>query len=492
MKMSIIRAFLAAAALIGVITPADAADDQRPNVLWIIADDLGIELGCYGQEHVATPHLDRLAREGVRFTRAFATSPVCSSSRTAFITGMYQTTIGGHPHRTRKLPELPDAIRPATTIFRDAGYYVCNMNRPTGTRGKAKIDYNFQHENLFDGNDWRGRAEGQPFFAQLQIKEPHRPFVSDTSPDRWKQIELPPQYPDHPITRRDWANYLASIEVMDAKVGEVLDRLDAEGIADNTLVVFFGDHGRPHVWGKQWLYEGGIHVPLIVRWPGRLQPGTVDERMVSLIDLAPTSLAAAGIEPPEVMQGVDFLAEGFHGRAAVFAARDRCGDAIDRIRCVRTDRFKYIRNFEPQRPYTQRSGYKTLQYPVITLLEVLHERGALTPVQARFMAAEKPVEELYDLVADPHETKNLADDPQYAGTLRELRTQLRDWIEETDDRGTVPEGDAAYFEDLMAEKQAYFERAMRRRGLDPELSPQDYLQWWEDQLGITGDPAPQN
>ncbi|MFG0294939.1 MAG: sulfatase, partial [Maioricimonas sp. JB045] len=336
--------------LVGLTVPARAADPSRTNVLWIVSDDLGVELGCYGEQHVATPNLDRLAREGVRFARAFASSPVCSSSRTAFITGMYQTTVGGHHHRTRKMPALPDGVRPLTAIFRDAGYYVCNMNRPTGSRGKAKVDYNFQHGELFDGNDWSGRAEGQPFFAQLQIKQPQRPFVSDPSPDRWQQVDLPPQYPDHPVTRRDWANYLASIEVMDAKVGEVLDRLDAEGIADNTLVVFFGDHGRPHVWGKQWLYEGGIHVPLIIRWPGHLAPGTVDDRMISLIDLAPTTLAAVGITPPATMQGVDFLAEDFAGRDAVFAARDRCGDALDRIRSVRTDRFKYIRNFEPQRP----------------------------------------------------------------------------------------------------------------------------------------------
>ncbi|MEW4527936.1 sulfatase [Maioricimonas sp. JC845] len=475
--------------LVGLTVPARAADPSRPNVLWIVSDDLGVELGCYGEQHVATPNLDRLAREGVRFARAFASSPVCSSSRTAFITGMYQTTVGGHHHRTRKMPVLPDGVRPLTAIFRDAGYYVCNMNRPTGSRGKAKVDYNFQHGELFDGNDWSGRAEGQPFFAQLQIKQPHRPFVSDPSPDRWQQVDLPPQYPDHPVTRRDWANYLASIEVMDAKVGEVLDRLDAEGIADNTLVVFFGDHGRPHVWGKQWLYEGGIHVPLIIRWPGHLAPGTVDDRMISLIDLAPTTLAAVGITPPATMQGVDFLAKDFAGRDAVFAARDRCGDAIDRIRCVRTDRFKYIRNFEPQRPYTQRSGYKTLQYPVITLLQVLYERGELTPVQARFMAPERPVEELYDLQADPHETVNLAGKSEYAATLRDLRARVDNWIEETGDQGALAEGDAEFLRALQAEKQAYFEKAMRRRGLDPDISAEEYLDWWEEQLGVTRDAA---
>ena len=206
-----------------------------------------------------------------------------------------------------------------------------------------------------------------------------------------------------------------------------------------------------------------------------------------MIDLAATSLASAGIPIPEWMQGVDILAAEFQGRDAVFAARDRCGDAVDRIRCVRTQRFKYIRNFFPQRPYTQLSGYKKLQYPVLTLLEVLDDQHMLTPAQARFLEASRPPEELYDLGVDSEELHNLADDPRYADRLSELRGQLDEWMQETQDQGAVPEGDDAFVLDLMQEKRQYFERVMQRRGLDSDVSATDYLNWWESQLGIGED-----
>ena len=459
------------------------AADARPNVLWIISDDLGVELGCYGENLVATPNLDRLAAEGARYTHAFATAPVCSAARTALITGMYQTTVGGHHHRTHLMPTLGPDTSPVTELFRKAGYWVCNLGSPDGSKSRAKEDYNFEHGDLFDGSDWKSRAEGQPFFAQLQIKEPHRPFVHDKNPDRWKQVNLPPYYPDHEITRRDWADYLASIEVMDAKVGEVLDRLEQEGLADNTLVLFFGDHGRPHWRGKQWLYDGGIRIPLLVRWPGRVQAGTVKDHFVSMIDFPAASLLAAGIPLPAKMQGRDFLAADFAGRDLIFAARDRCGDAIDRIRCVRSKRFKYIRNFQPELPYTNLSSYKKISYPIDTLLRVLHAQDKLTPVQERLMAPSRPAEELYDLQADPHEIHNLAADPQHATTVAKLRSELNEWIAETGDQGAEPEGDTAYMEKLMEEKTAYYEKAMKRRKLDPAISDADYLKWWERELG---------
>ena len=238
---------------------------DRPNVLWVIADDLSPDLGCYGAQHVSTPHVDRLAGDGVRYTSTFATSPVCSPARTALITGMYQTTIGGHHHRTRMKPVLPGNVAPVTELFRRAGYFVCNMGQPRGG-GRGKTDYNFEHGELFDGNDWSQRRSDQPFFAQLQIKEPHRAFVTDNDPDRWREIEVPPQYPDHPVTRRDWSNYLATVEVMDSLVGEVLARLEEEDLVEDTVVFFFGDHGRPHVWGQAVVVRGRhpdpTHCPL--------------------------------------------------------------------------------------------------------------------------------------------------------------------------------------------------------------------------------------
>tara|TARA_R110002049_G_scaffold285698_1_gene466672 strand:- start:44931 stop:46370 length:1440 start_codon:yes stop_codon:yes gene_type:complete len=458
----------------------NAKAQQRPNVVWIVADDLSPELGCYGYPDVATPNIDRLAASGVRYTRAFSTAPVCSSSRTAFQTGRYQTTVGGHHHNTIDKPTLPESIPTVTGLMQKAGYFVCNGRGYPDTKfGKSHLNFVYTDKTFFDGVDWSERGDGQPFFAQVQIKEPHRAFVKGerARPD----APIPPYYPDHPITRADWANYLASIEVLDAKVGEVLDRLDAEGLADNTLILFFGDHGRPHVRGKQWLYEGGLHVPLIVRWPGKTEPGTVKDGLASLLDPMPTTLAAAGIEWPG-LPGQNLLAADWQGHAETFAARDRCGDAPDRIRSVRTDRFKYIRNFHPEIPYMQLSSYKKLSYPVDTLMRVLHAAGQW---DSPFMAETRPAEELYDLQSDPWEMTNLASDPQYESTLRTLRAKVDQWIVDTGDKGAIDESESVDLEALMQSKRkSYYEKNMSKRGLDPNLSNQEYLEWWEQELGI--------
>lgn len=471
------------AQLLFVATTSLAA--ERLNILWIISDDLGPELGCYGYEGVSTPNLDRLAAEGTVYTNAFSTSPVCSASRTAFITGMYQTSVGGHHHRTWNMQPLPDGVKPVTEYLRDAGYFVCNGsgNGLAPTLRQGKIDYNFVFDKrtIFDGTDWRQREEKQPFFAQIQIKEPHRAFVKPNveRPD----AKIPAFYPDHPITRVDWGNYLASIEKLDERVGEVIQRLKDDGLYESTAIFFFGDHGRPHVRGKQWLYDGGIHTPLIVRIPGRPtnQPSS---QMVSLLDIAPTSLAVAGINIPEHMQGDDILGTKFDGERTIHAARDRCGDAFDRIRCVRTRDWKYIRNVHPERSYSQMSGYKKLQYPVLTLMAVMHEQGRLKGRQAEWFASSRPSEELYDLRNDPDELTNLADQPEHHDRLAEMRRQLDEWIETTGDRGAEPEGDDAFLAENIAKKRTYYERTMKRRGLDPALSNRKYLEWWKSELGL--------
>lgn len=470
--------------LLSFVLLADLAAAEGLNVLWIVSDDLGPELGCYGYQGVATPNLDRLAAEGTRYTQAFTTAPVCSASRTAFITGMYQTSIGGFHHRTRKIKALPAPVKPVTEYFREAGYFVSNgsmNNEPLARPGKT--DYNFEHtaKTLFDGTDWRQRDGEQPFFAQAQIFEPHRPFVK--SARSGEGLEIPPFYPEHPVIRADWANYLASIEKMDSKVGVILERLKEDGLYDQTVVVFFGDHGRPHLRGKQWLYDGGLHIPLIVRHPG-WEGGKVDHRLVSALDLAPTSLAFAGIKPPAHMQGRNWLAPDYQAAKVLFAARDRCGDAPDRIRSVRSDKWKYIRNFEPQRSYSQYSGYKKLAYPALTAMGVLHRQGQLTELQAGWFADTRPAEELYDLHKDPWELNNLANDPAQAGLLKTMRARLDEWMASSGDQGAESEGDTRYMETLMAEKRAAYERSMKRRQLDPDLSDQEYLQWWKQELGV--------
>lgn len=478
-----------ALALLPFLASALAAE-ERPNVLWIVSDDLGVELGCYGEEHVSTPNLDRLAAEGIRYAQAFSSSPVCSSTRTAFITGMYQTSVGGFHHRTRKIEPLPEPVKPVTEYFREAGYHVSNSSAPPieGEWKKkwGKFDYNFEFDarEMFDGPDWSNRDEGQPFFAQVQIFNPHRSFVK--SGRSGEDLDLPPFYPDHPVIRADWANYLATIEVLDEKVGLVLDRLEAEGLADNTIVFFFGDHGRPHLRGKQWLYEAGLHVPLIVRNPlDEESAGTVvEDQLASLIDVAPTSLALAGLEVPGHMQGLDLFSPEAAAREELYAARDRCGDAFDRIRSVRTHRYKYIRNFHPDRSYSQMSGYKKLQYPALTVMAVMHEQGRLSGRQAEWFEDTRPAEEFYDLENDPHELHNLVGTPAYAEQMADLSASLDQWMEDTADGGAELEGDEAFLAGLVREKTLYYTRVMQRRGLDPELSDRAYLKWWKKELGV--------
>jgi N-sulfoglucosamine sulfohydrolase len=427
---------------------ARASAPARPNILWLIAEDLSPDLGCYGNRAVQTPNLDRLAREGMRFTNAFVTGPVCSASRSAIATGMYQTTIGAHNHRSHRDDgyRLPQGIEPFTRYLQRAGYHTSNViNAAPGVRGTGKTDFNFVTEDIFDGKDWAERRKGQPFYAQVNFSETHRPFRRcPERPVDPARVEVPPCYPDHPWVRKDWAMYLETLQNLDAKVGEVLARLEQEGLAEDTIVFFFGDHGRPMPRDKQFLYDGGIRIPLLIRIPEKYrpagyQPGGVSDALVSAIDITATTLRLAGVEPPAHMAGRPFFGPGVQPREFIIAARDRCDETVDRIRCVRTRRFKYIRNFFPERPYTQQNVYKDVNYVTLAVMRQLQEAGKLTGPPAAFLAPRRPPEELYDLAADPHETRNLADDPKYRRTLEEMRAILDRWIRETGDQGQHPE-----------------------------------------------------
>ena len=459
------------------------SESQRPNILWIIAEDLSPDLACYGTAIVKTPNIDKLASQGVRYTNAFTTSPVCSPSRSAFMTGMYQTSIGAHHHRSHRYDDytLPEPVKVFTDYFRSAGYFTCNC-AGLDWQKPGKTDFNFKVEKPFDGTDWRQRKQGQPFYAQINLSETHRPFKKDPeNPIDENKVELSPYYPDHPIAKRDWADYLECIQVLDKNVGKVLKRLEEEGLADNTIVFFFGDNGRPHVRCKQFLYEGGIRVPLIIRSPGHITPGTVVDDLVSAIDFAPTSLKLAGIEPPKYMQGQIFLGPETQKREFIIAARDRCDGTVDRIRCVRTRRFKYIRNYFPNRPYMQFNLYKRHSYPVWSLLQVLFVEGKLTPQQQLFLACTRPEEELYDLHTDPYEVNNLAGDPEHQKTLEELRSILDKWLQQTGDQGAIPEDPEI---GVMAYKdvQKYYEPQQNKRGFPANASPTEYLKYWQKTL----------
>ena len=456
-----------------------ASKQEKLNVLWLISEDTSPDLSCYGTPLVNTPNLDNLAGEGIRFTNAFATAPVCSAVRSGFMTGMYQTSIGCHQHRTWKKKPLPEPVKVLTEYFREAGYFTCNCSGLEFDKA-GKTDWNFEKgDNPFDGSDWRQRKPGQPFFAQVNFRLTHRPFERDTqSPVNPDDVKVPPYYPDHPLTRRDWADYIESLQVLDRQVGQVIKRLEDDGLKDNTVVFYFGDHGRPHVRGKQWLYEGGIHIPLIIRCPGRIKSGSVTDDLVSTVDFAQTSLHLAGIEPPSHMQGQVFLGKNTKPREYIFAARDRCDETEDRIRCVRTKRYKYIRNFFPERPYTQFNAYKKRRYPALTLMEVLHKQGKLTPEQERFMAEKRPAGELYDLKNDPHELRNLTEETQHQDILKKLRLKLDEWIVETGDMGEIPEKK----EDWEEHYPGRFTGWMKERGLPGDISWEDYLKYWEDRL----------
>jgi len=460
-----------------------AGNEENPNILWLDAEDLSPDLGCYGAPLVKTPNIDRLASEGILFTNAFVTCPVCSPSRSSVVTGMYQTSIAAHHHRSNRDKPLPEGIKHISDYLRDAGYLTCNGQALTEGR-QGKLDYNFKmsFDEAFDGTDWSQRKPGQPFFAEVHFSETHRNFYHDPeNPIDPEDVELPPYYPDHPIARQDWALYLETVQNLDKKVGKILQRLADEGLADNTVVFFWGDHGRAMVRGKQFLYDGGIRIPLIVRWPNQIKSGTVSDALVSSIDLAPTWLTIAGIQPPHYMQGQVLLHPDACERDYIFAARDRCDETDDRIRCVRTNRYKYIRNFFPERPYTHFNTYKKTQYPVLTLMEILYKQGKLTPEQAQFMAPNRPEEELYDLQNDPHEVHNLVGDSTYQDILQELRVVLDKWIEESGDQGAIPE-DEEVVSSWDKEFENHFAAQMKRYGLEPDISPEEYLAWWEQRL----------
>ncbi|MBM4017556.1 MAG: sulfatase [Planctomycetes bacterium] len=440
----------AAMALQDRAAAAPEAPGKRLNVLWVMSEDISPDIGCYGTPLVHTPNLDRLAAEGTRFAHAFCTAPVCSPSRSAMITGMYQTTIGAHHHRSHRKDgyRLPEGVRLITDHLRDAGYYTCNVTTAApGVRGSGKTDFNFQCEKPFDGTDWKDRKEGQPFFAQLSLGVTHRSWAGARAwakqagllvdPDK---VKVPPYYPDLPLVRDDWAHYLDSMGCMDDQAGKIIQRLKDEGLYDSTVIFFIGDNGRCDVRGKQWLYEGGISIPLIVRWPGVTRPGTVSNDLVLAIDISATILAIAGVDVPPRMEGQVFLGPGARPpREFVVAARDRCDETVDRIRCVRTKKWKYIKNFMPERPYTQPNAYKERSYPVLNFMKQLQAEGKLSAVQALFMAPTRPPEELYDLEADPYEVSNLAARPEHQETLKSLRAILEKWIKDTDDKGQYPE-----------------------------------------------------
>lgn len=472
MKLSF---FPVAVFLFGVIASRAAAD--RPNILWFIIDDMSAHLSCYGETVIQTPHLDRLAREGTRFSRAFVTAPVCSPCRSAVITGMYQTTIGAHHHRSGRGElkiRLPEGVVPVPALMRQAGYYTCigsglpnvtragkaKAARQGGGDGLGKTDYNFEWDRaMYNSSDWAGRKPGQPFFMQVQLAGGKLRGGDDKSAQRLaerakaelgratdpQKVVLPPYYPRDPVLLRDWAAYLDAVRLTDKQVGDVLARLEKEGLLEQTLILCMADNGISHARGKQFLYDEGTHEPFLVRGPG-VARGRVRDDLVELIDLAPITLAAAGLTVPSTMQGRNVLARDYRPREFAFAARDRCDETVERIRSVRSDRFLYIRNFHPQRPHLQPNAYKDGK-TIVQTLRALHAAGQLDAMTERLLfSPTRPAEELYAWTTDRWQVTNLAGDPAHRVTLEAMRARLDRWMIETGDRGA--ESVAMYDSDM--------------------------------------------
>jgi arylsulfatase A-like enzyme len=425
---------------------------EKPDILWIVVDDMSAHFGCYGEKTIETPNVDRLAREGTRFTRAFTTAPVCSPSRSALITGCYQTSIGAHQHRSGRGAEkilLPEGVETVPALLRRAGYRTAITSWPPA-KSQGKTDYNFEWDPAMYG------GQGGPAFTQVQLHggklrdgrglsdAVKKALGTSTSP---AAVKLPPYYPDDPAIRQDWANYLDTVRYTDLQVGEILKTVDVA----KTLVFFITDHGISHARGKQFLYDEGIHVPLIARGPG-VAVGGVRTDLVEHIDLAAATLAAAGVAIPAFMRAKDILAKDYAPRDAVFAARDRCDETVERMRSVRTSTHKYIRNFHPKRPHLQPNMYKDAK-PTLRRLRELRAAGELKGLpETLLFAPERAPEELYDLEADPFETKNLA--AERPEVLKELRARLDAWMKETGDRGA--EAESMYDSDMavyLAEKK---------------------------------------
>lgn len=429
--------------------------DVRPNILWITIEDWSPDLSCYGTKGIHTPHVDKLASEGIRYETAFTTSPVCSTSRSAMMTGFHQNYIGAHQHRTDDKKPLPYGIRPIPHLFADAGYHTSLMS--------WKTDCNFLPDTkaeLFMGKDWSERKDGQPFFARISFHGTHRKWNRDPQrPIDPKDIELPPYYADTPFIRRDWANGLEQMQLVDREVGALLKRLDDEGLRDNTIVFFIGDHGRCHIRGKQFLYDEGTRIPMIMRWPGKVEPGQVNNDLVMSIDICATILEAAGIKAPVALHGKSLFSDDVKNRKYVFAARDKMDDAHDAMRSIRSKDHKLILNLMPERAYCQFSHYKEFAYPPLAEMNVLKLQGKLTPVQAAFFARTKPEIEMFDLEKDPHEIHNVASDPAYADTKAQLLAELKNWR----DNVIKDEGVSAAF---------------RAKGVFPETCPTPTVGEW--------------
>lgn len=462
--------FILSTLFLGLISSLHA---KQPNILWLVGENISHDLGCYGAKNVHTPNLDRLAKEGVRFTNVFSTNPACAPSRSAFMLGMYQTTTDTHHMRSHRTDDfkLPPGVRPMTHRLQDVGYTTANL-KTIGDKavGTGKLDLNFVNEGpIYQTDDWSALKAKQPFFAQINSHETEYDIYDRQSAKKerveWvgerehvkhataENVTPPPYYPDAPVVREEWARYLNSVSGMDVRIGWVLDQLRKDGLEDDTIVIFFADNGRLEPRGIHWCYDSGLRVPMIVRWPKNFPApdgyaaGGVNEQIVSLIDVTATTLDLAGLAKPPLMQGrVIFGPHAEAPRTFAFAARDRIDETVQRIRSVHDARFHYIRTFTKGPTFASLNRYKEKCFPILPLMREMQSAGTLTGPPLELMQRQGPCEELYDTKADPHEINDLINStkPEHREALTRLRAALETWIVESGDRGVIPEPPEVY------------------------------------------------
>jgi N-sulfoglucosamine sulfohydrolase len=423
------------AIMLSIITHFGTQAQQKPNIIWLMAEDIGPDIGCYGMPEVRTPVLDKLAVEGIRYANCISNNPICSPNRSAMMIGVHQNKFNAHHHRSNRNVPLAEPYKPFTYWLKQAGYTTILGNSHVLDRGR-KTDCNFKYTPLgkWDGQENLGLfdkydhfdAGDQPFFAQIQLKVTHRGDWWDSiqsmsiQPVDPNKVVLPSFMADHPVIRRDWAKYLDQIEYMDKEVGMIVEDLKQKGLYDNTVIVFIGDNGRCNIRGKGYLYDPGLRVPFILHWPKGTGKGQVKQDLVSTIDITATILDMAGIEIPDYMDGRSILQKDFH-RDYVYSSRDRWDDVFDKSRSLTTLKYKYIRNYMPEIPYDAHQAYLEFFRPAVHIMRKLNHDGKLIPAQGSFFSKLKPLEELYDIENDPEELNNLAEVPEFLQVIHEMR-----------------------------------------------------------------------
>ena len=431
-----------------------------PNILWITCEDMSPRLACYGDKAVKTPNLDQLAAEGVRYSHVYSTAGVCAPSRSAIITGMYQTSIGTQHMRTVQLtPEasqqfkmkgysavIPEAVRCFPEYLRKAGYYCTNND---------KQDYQFLPPiTVWDESSkkahWRNRPSGKPFFSVFNLMITHESQLwmrnNESLLLRPEDVAVPTYYPDTKIVRHDIARHLSNVMRMDSIVGTIIKQLKDDGLYENTIIFFYSDHGDALPFVKREVYDRGLRVPMIIRIPEKFQvkgskpAGNIDDQLISFVDFAPTMLSLAKLPLPTYLQGQAFLGDrkASAARRYIFAGRDRMDMPVDRVRAVGDGRYKYYRNFMPEKPFYQDVDYR-LSIPMMKEILQLRDEGELNATQMMWFRKTKPAEELCDTQADPNEFMNLIDKPAYKAKVMELRGQMDAWLKKVGDKSAVPE-----------------------------------------------------